>query len=59
MGTTRHFLYASDLAITAQGHTLSEIERTHALEKLDRYYTQNSLKPNPTKTQVSAFNLNN
>jgi len=61
METTHHFLYANDLAITAQGRTFSEIEQTlaHALEKLDRYYTQNSLKPNPTKTQVSAFYLNN
>jgi hypothetical protein len=49
-----YFPYADDLVITAQGHTFSEIELTltHTLEKLDRYYTQNSLKPNPTKTQV-------
>jgi len=46
---------------TPHGHTFSKIEQilTHALEKLDRYYTQNSLKPNPIKTQVSAFHLNN
>jgi hypothetical protein len=38
METTRHLLYADDLAITAQGHTFSEIEQTltHELEKLDR-----------------------
>lgn len=58
---TRHFLYADDLAITAQGNTFSEVEQTLtlALMKLNSYYIQNSLKPNPTKTQVSAFHLNN
>jgi len=45
METIHHFLYPNDLAITAQGHTFSEIEQTltHALEKLDINFVHNSL----------------
>jgi len=59
METTCHFLYANDLVITTQGKTFSEVTLTHALEKLDRYNTQNSLKLNQEKMQVNVFNLNN
>lgn len=61
MDTTHHFLYANDLAKTAQEYTFSEIQQilAHVLNKLDRYYVQNSLKPNPTKMQVTAFYLKN
>lgn len=41
--------------------SLSEVEQalTHVPENLDRYYKKNSLKLNPTKTQISAFHFNN
>lgn len=59
MLTIGNFLYTVNLVIITQGKTLKEIEKTftHVLEKLYRYYTNNSLKPNPTKTQINAFYL--
>lgn len=53
MKITHHFLYAYDLALILQEKTFNEVEQTltNTFEKLDRYCTQNSLKPNPTKTQ--------
>ncbi|KAL1448639.1 hypothetical protein WDU94_001908 [Cyamophila willieti] len=58
---TKQFIYADDTAIAAQGKSFEEVEGklTRALEKLSVYYGKNLLKPNPSKTQVCAFHLNN
>lgn len=57
---TEHFLYADDLAITAQGRCFEDVEikLELALGTMLDYYQANSLKPNPSKTEVSAFLLN-
>jgi len=58
---TKYFIYADDLALTAQGPTFETVENVlkETLEELTRYYYINRLKPNPTKTQVCAFHLRN
>jgi len=58
---TKHFIYADDLALTAQGLKFEIVENAlkKTLEELTRYYYTNRLKPNPTKTQVCAFHLRN
>ncbi|KAI5734992.1 hypothetical protein M8J77_012906 [Diaphorina citri] len=58
---TKHFIYADDTAVAAQGKTFEEVERkiTSSLEKLGDYYNNNHLKPNPSKTEVCAFHLCN
>lgn len=57
----KHFIYADDTAIAAQGYSFEEVEGkiTRALDKLSQYYTKNALKPNPSKTEVCAFHLVN
>ncbi|KAG7303178.1 hypothetical protein JYU34_011639 [Plutella xylostella] len=59
-GTAR-FLYADDLALASQAATFEEVEGTltAALRKLGDYYSQNALRPNPSKTQSCAFHLRN
>ena len=56
---TKHFLYADDLAICAQGNSFEEVEEKleTVLKTMTAYYLQNSLRPNPSKTQVCAFHL--
>lgn len=58
---TRHFIYADDTAVGAQGKTFEEIETkiTVALEKLAIFYDRNNLKANPSKSQICTFHLNN
>jgi hypothetical protein len=58
---TKHFLYADDLALTAQDTTFEIVERklTRSLQELTNYYTKNQLRPNPDKTQVCSFHLRN
>ena len=58
---TRSFIYADDLGIAAQSTNIDNIEATltSALDNLTTYYTDNQLKANPTKTQVSLFHLRN
>ncbi|CAG7727135.1 unnamed protein product [Allacma fusca] len=58
---TRHFLYADDLAATAQGDTHIEVQEMlqETLNKLQTYYVDNALRPNPSKTQVCSFHLKN
>ena len=58
---TRNFIYADDLCVTAQYSSFTEVETTigDALEELTPYYRSNSLRANPDKTQVTAFNLRN
>ena len=57
----RSFLYADDLAICAQGKRFPDVEERleSALNEMSAYYKRNSLKPNPSKTQVCAFHLRN
>ena len=56
---TKHFIYADDLGMTAQGRTFEEVETKleNTLDTMSLYYDKNSLKPNPSKTQVCAFHL--
>lgn len=56
----KHFVYADDLGIAVKGKTFGEVERKleEALNLMGKYYKENSLKPNPAKTQVCAFHLN-
>lgn len=58
---TKHFLYADDVAITAQCTTFEQAEEylNKALEDLSTYYAENQLKPNPSKTQSCSFHLKN
>ena len=58
---TRNFIYADDLCVTAQSSSFTEIEATigDALEELTQYYRSNSLRANPDKTHVTAFDLRN
>jgi len=58
---TKHFIYADDLAITTQGKTFEEVEvnLNDTLNTMKEYYNDNYLKPNPAKTQITAFHLRN
>lgn len=58
---TRQYIYADDTAVAAQGRSFEEVEQklTMTLNELSQYYDANHLKPNPAKTQVCAFHLNN
>ena len=60
-GYIRQFIFADDTAMAAQGSSFREVEEklTNALEEVSQYYDSNHLKPNPGKTQVSAFHLKN
>ena len=58
---TNSFIYADDLCLTTQQKTFEQVETTLAsgLNELDAYYNENHLRPNPAKTQVTAFHLKN
>ena len=58
---TSRFIYADDLCITSQESFFEAVERnlTDSLTLLTEYYAKNHLKPNASKTQVSAFHLRN
>ncbi|KAI5727952.1 hypothetical protein M8J77_009167 [Diaphorina citri] len=58
---TKKFAYADDTAVAVQCSTFEEIEEilTESLEELTEYYEINHLKPNPSKTKVTAFHLKN
>lgn len=55
----KHFLYADDLAIAVQDSDFPKVEEQleQALSTMAAYYKRNSLKPNPSKTQICAFHL--
>ena len=57
----RSFIYADDLGIAAQNRDIDAMETTltSALDNLTSYYSDNQLKANPAKTQVSLFHLSN
>lgn len=58
---TNQFLYADDLAITAQDISFEKVQDklTRTLESMNVYYTNNQLKTNPNKTQVCCFHIRN
>lgn len=58
---SKSFVYADDLGLAVQGEDfkLVEAKLEEALKKMATYYEENTLRPNPTKTQVSAFHLKN
>ena len=58
---TNSFIYADDLCLTTQQKMFEQVETTLAsgLNELDAYYNENHLRPNPAKTQLTAFHLKN
>lgn len=58
---SKKFGYADDWALATQNSLIqnSEAILTEDLERLVKYFKQWRLKPNPKKTEVSCFHLNN
>ena len=58
---TRSYVYADDLSVITQSTDFAPIEKTltSALDGMSECYTTNQLRANPTKTQVSLFQLRN
>lgn len=59
--TSQKFCYADDMALIVQTKSMGEGEDLLAadLEVLNQYYKRWRLCPNPSKTEVSSFHLNN
>lgn len=59
--TARKFIYADDLALACQSKKFKDLENTLSedLDTLHKFYNQWRLKPNPSKTEVTLFHLNN
>lgn len=59
--TSRKFMYADDIALATQSSDLSAAENVlgNDLQVVNVYFKKWGLQPNPTKTEVSAFHLNN
>jgi len=53
--------YADDLAVMTQVEHFEMVNNklVKMLGTLGQYYHRNQLKPNPSKTQICAFNLRN
>ena len=58
---TKTFIYADDLCITPPYQSFKQVENTieDVLDNLTAYYQVNSLRANPEKIQVTAFQLRN
>jgi hypothetical protein len=58
---SRMFMYADDLAVAYQGKSFEEGQKVleSDINVIFNYYISWRLKPNPSKTVVSAFHLNN
>ena len=58
---TNSVIYADDLCLTTQQKTFEQVETTLAsgLNELGAYYNENHLRPNPAKSQLTAFHLKN
>ena len=58
---TNSFIYADDLCLTTQQKTFEQVENIldSGLNELSAYYKENHLRPNPAKTQLTAFHLKN
>ena len=59
--TNSFIIYADDLCLTTQQKTFEQVETTLAsgLNELGAYHKENHLRPNPAKTQLTAFHLKN
>ena len=59
--TSRKFAYADDLALATQSTDFDKLNSTltEDLKKMEDYFTYWRLRPNPTKTTVTAFHLSN
>lgn len=58
---SRKFIYADDIAIAFQSTKFKQIEETLTSDSiiLNNYFKKWRLRPNPNKTEVSCFHLNN
>ena len=59
---TNSFIYADDMCLTTQQKTFEQVETkslASGLNELGAYYKENHLRPNPAKTQLTAFHLKN
>ena len=60
---TNSLIYADDLCLTTQQKTFEQVETIYTLasglNELGAYYKENHLRPNPVKTQLTAFHLKN
>jgi len=58
---SRKFIYADDIALATQNKDLGRTESvlSQDLETMKRYFDSWKLKPNPGKTEVACFHLNN
>ena len=58
---SRKFIYADDIALATQDRDLARTEATltQDLSALKTYFTKWKLNPNPNKTEVACFHLNN
>ena len=58
---TTSFIYADDLCLTTQQDTFEQVENNidSGLNELCAYYKENHLRPNPAKTQLTAFHPKN
>lgn len=59
--SSQKFAYADDMALATQSKKFSDGEQilNSDLETLNQYYSKWRLCPNPEKTEVTAFHLNN
>jgi len=59
--SSKKFIYADNIALASQSTSFEGLEEplTNDLSKLDSYSKRWRLKPNPTKTEVTVFHLNN
>lgn len=57
----RHFIYADDTVIAVQNNIFEGMENKSesSFKIMTTYYKSVKLKPNPTKTQICAFDLKN
>lgn len=58
---SRKFMYADDINLTVQRNNFAEAEDvlTQDLQILDDYFKKWRLQPNPQKTEITAFHLDN
>ena len=56
---TNSVIYVDDLCLTTQQKTFEQVETTlgSGLNELGAYYNENHLRPNPAKTQLTAFSV--
>ncbi|VVC38695.1 Reverse transcriptase domain [Cinara cedri] len=59
--TARKFIYTDDLVLACQSKNFDDLENilSEDLDILHKFFNQRRLKPNPSKTEVTFFHLNN